>query len=29
MNKVSAFFKDCWSNYVDFMGKHGEYVNRL
>ena len=29
MNKVSAFFKDCWSDYVDFMGKYGEYVNRF
>lgn len=29
MNKVSAFFKNCWSDYVDFMGKYGEYVNRF
>ena len=29
MNKVSAFFKNCWSNYVDFMGKYGEYTNRF
>ncbi len=29
MNKVSAFFKDCWSDYVDFMGKYSEYVNRF
>ena len=29
MNKVSEFFKNCWSNYVDFMGKYGEYTNRF
>ena len=29
MNKVSAFFKNCWSNYVDFMGKYGEYTIAL
>ena len=29
MNKVSAFVKNCWSNYVDFMGKYGEYTNRF
>ena len=29
MNKVGTFFKNCWSDYVDFMGKYGEYVNRF
>jgi hypothetical protein len=29
MNKVGTFFKNCWSDYVDFMGKYGEFVNRF
>lgn len=29
MNKVGTFFKDCWSDYVAFMGKYGAYVNRF
>ena len=28
MTKVSRFFRDCWSEYVDFMGKYGEYMLR-
>ena len=28
MRKVSRFFRDCWSEYVDFMGKYGEYMLR-
>jgi hypothetical protein len=29
MNKVGTFFKNCWSDYIDFMDKYGEYVIRL
>jgi hypothetical protein len=29
MNKVGTFFKNCWSDYIDFMDKYGEFVIRL
>ena len=29
MNKVSAFFKDCWSDYVDFMGKENGFPDSI
>lgn len=28
MTKVTRFFRVCWSDYVDFMGKYGEYMLR-
>lgn len=29
MSKVAGFFKECWDEYIEFMGKYGEYVNRF
>lgn len=29
MSKVMNFFKESWKEYVDFMGKYGQYMNRI
>lgn len=28
MSKIVNFLKDTWSEYIDFMGKYGVYIDR-
>lgn len=28
MSKIAKFFKESWNEYVDFMGKYGQYMYR-